>query len=266
MGKIAADIHLHTDFSSDSTASLKSMAEQAALIGLETICFTDHYDMDFPGGDFRLQTQKYMETVFELKDSFRDRLEILFGVELGMQTYLSERIREYIRQYPFDYCIGSVHLLDGKDPYCRDQYDLSDDEMLRAYLECTLENLRVIPDVQSLGHLDYVVRYTGIAQTGYSLAEYRELIEPVLKLLIERGIALELNTAGMKKGIGKPNPPVEVLRLYKELGGEMVTVGSDAHRPEFVGYRFPEAAEILENAGFAYYTVFRNKKPEMRPL
>ena len=256
-----ADSHMHTRFSSDSEAGPEAMAEQACRLGMKSICITDHYDMDYPGGEFCLDTDAYFDGLADLRAQYEGRLEIRTGVELGLQPHLKDRIREYVGGHPFDYVIGSVHLMRGMDPYDREQYPGTDRELYREYFLCTLENLRKTEGFQALGHLDYVVRYGYAREREYSCGDYRELIDEILRELVGRGIALEVNSGGLKYGLGFPNPHPDILRRYRELKGELITVGSDAHRAEHVGYGFEQVRELLKNCGYAYYTVFSERKP-----
>ena len=118
----------------------------------------------------------------------------------------------------------------------------------------------------SYGHLDYVVRYGPARNLNYSYEAYQDLIDPILKTLIEKGKGLECNTGGLRYGLGHPNPCEDILRRYRQLGGEILTIGSDAHSPEQVGYGFQTASRLLAACGFRYYTVFHRRKPEFLPL
>ncbi len=256
-----SDCHMHTRFSTDSDAPLEKMAEQALKLGMKRICVTDHYDMEYPGGEFSLDTASYLKELEALGERYAGRLEIRRGVELGLQPHLGQSIRAYIRTHPFDYVIGSVHLVGGLDPYDRDQYPGSDRELYREYFACTLENIRSVTGFQALGHLDYVVRYGYGREKEYSYRAYADVIDEILRELICRGIALEVNSGGLKYGLGFPNPHPDVLKRYRELGGELVTVGSDAHRPEHVGYGFSQVREILLDCGFQYFAEFSRRKP-----
>lgn len=257
-----SDFHLHTSFSWDSDTEPERQIEQAIQLGMETLCITDHLDMDFPGGEFQLDTPAYVERILQLREKYRGRIDLRLGVELGLQRHLGERIAAYAQAYPFDYVIGSMHLLKGQDPYDREIFaGRRDGEVYREYFEATLENLRVCRGIQSLGHLDYVVRYGKNQGMEYSYGAFADIIDEILKLLVERQIALEINTGGLKYGLGYPNPHPDVLRRYRELGGELVIVGSDAHVPQYVGYRFGEAEELLKASGFAYRAEFCQKKP-----
>ena len=263
---MTADCHLHTCFSDDSDTPPEDMAERAIALGMKSICITDHYDMDFPGGEYVLDTEKYQAELARLKQQYEGRLEIRTGVELGLQPHLQEKLRQYLENYAFDYVIGSVHLVKGQDPYDRELLDMTDEEMYREYFRFTLENVESMEGFHSLGHLDYAVRYGYDRGRGYSYGKYAELIDEILKTLIRKDIALEVNTGGLRYGLGFPNPHPDVLKRYRELGGEMVTLGSDAHVPSGMGYGFTEAARLLKEAGFGSVTEFRRGRPEEIPL
>ena len=163
--------------------------------------------------------------------------------------------------------IGSFHLLDGKDPYYPDSFpELGDRELYRAYFQEIERNLRKFHSFDSLGHLDYVVRYGKRKEQDYKWREYMDEIDAILRLLIRYQIALEINTGGLKYGLGLSNPHPEILKRYRELGGELVTVGSDAHEPRYIGYGFDVVKDLLGHAGFRYYTRFENRRPVCVPL
>lgn len=114
-----ADCHMHSFFSSDSEAPTEEMVKRAVELGLPAICLTDHYDMDYSTGEFQLDTPAYAAKIRELQEKYRGRIDIRFGVELGLQLHLKERMEEYVNAWPFDYVIGSMHVIDGKDPIMR---------------------------------------------------------------------------------------------------------------------------------------------------
>lgn len=258
-----SDYHMHSEFSTDSDTPMELMAERAIALGMKRICFTDHMDMEFPGGGFQLDTPLYMAKVRRLKKTYEGRLDILSGVELGMQSQLVRMQEEYVAMYPFDFVIGSMHLLHGQDPYDRKVFEgRTDAEVYEEYFLETLENVKRFSGFQTLGHLDYVVRYGARQAEEYSYSRYADIIDEILKILVQRGCGLELNTGGIKYGLGFPNPHPDILRRFRELGGDIVTVGADAHRPEHVGYAFEQVREYLKNAGFAYVAEFQGRKPE----
>ncbi len=254
-----ADCHMHTEFSTDCTIPMEQQIEQAIKLGIPHICLTDHYDMDFPTGEFQLDTDAYMKKIRQMQETYQGQISVGFGVELGLQESLEDRIREYTRSYPFDYVIGSMHLLDGYDPYHGEIFQLyGTEETFRRYFQATAEMLKKDMDIDTLAHMDYVVRYGDY--TRYSYRAYGDEIDTILRRLIEKGIALEVNTGGQRK-TPYPNPHPDVLKRYRELGGERITVGSDSHFPEHVGYAFCEIQEVLKNSGFSYYTVYKQREP-----
>lgn len=263
-----SDSHLHTCFSTDSESRPEEMIEQAIRLGMKQMCITDHCDMDYPADPelgekpFRLDTEVYQRKITELREKYRGRMELRFGVELGLQMHLKERLETYVSRYPFDYVIGSLHLLDGKDPYDPDSFaELTDEELYRKYFLAEAENIRNFHEFQSFGHLDYVVRYGKKKAADYRYDIFREEIDEILRLLIEYEIALEINTGGLKYGLGFPNPHPDILKRYRQMGGRLITVGSDAHEPCYVGYRFDTVKELLIDAGYRYYTQFDGRRP-----
>ncbi len=259
---ITADLHTHTSFSTDSSQPMEDAVLTMIGKGLKTVCFTEHMDMDYPGGEFLLDTTAYREMLFRLRNKYAGKLEILFGVELGLMDYLAPRLREYASGWDFDFIIGSSHLVDGIDPYEPDYFGkFGDKNGILRYFESILANIRAFDDFDVYGHLDYVVRYS--KAKAYSPTDYAELIDEILKTLVSMGKGVELNTAGLKYGLGFAHPHPDILRRYKELGGEIITVGSDGHKSEHYAWDFDRASGILKQAGFEYYTIFRGRKPEM---
>lgn len=259
-----SDCHMHTKFSSDSVASMESMVERAIELGMTSICLTDHHDMDYETEEFRLDTPAYFEQVREVQNKYSDRIKVRFGVEIGLQPHLKERLKAYVDAWPFDYIIGSTHVVKGKDAYYPQNLlqwtDIRD--LYRAYFRETVENIHSFHEFQTLGHLDYVVRYGKKMADGYSYEFFADEIDEILRLLIKYDIALEINTGGYRAGLGFPNPHPDVIRRYRELGGEMITFGADAHAPEHIGYAFDQAKELALSLGFRSYVRFVGRKCE----
>lgn len=271
---ITGDFHMHTAFSADSEADVETMLDTALEKGMETVCITDHWDEDYPkvyleesGTPFCFDIEKYFEKAEQLKGCYAGQLDVRIGIELGMQPHLGTFYKEMTERYPFDFVIGSVHLIEGKDPYFGELTENHEDAWIyRRALEETLSNLEHIGDFDVLGHIDYVVRYGKYRAEQYSYERFSELLDQILKKVIASGKGIELNTAGWKYGLDFCHPHPDVLKRYRKLGGEIVTVGSDAHKPEHVAYDFKKAEEVLKICGFTYYTQFRNRKPEFFKL
>ncbi|MDO4632498.1 MAG: histidinol-phosphatase HisJ family protein [Eubacteriales bacterium] len=263
------DFHLHSAFSEDSESPMQLMIEEGISRGLSTMCFTEHYDADFPDDEvsFSLDIEDYAAALRQMKEAYQDRIEILFGVELGMQPHLGAHYQEYTSLWPFDYVIASQHLADRMDPYYDAYWQTrSVHDGIALYFRETLDGLRAMQDFDTLGHLDYIVRYANRYGSDYSYAAYADLIDPILQLIIERDKCLEVNTAGFKAGLGHPNPTEDVLRRYRELGGEHIIVGSDGHMPMHLAWEFDRIDALLKEVGFTHHCIFRQRKRICLPL
>lgn len=276
---IQADMHMHTWFSTDSEACPRDMADEAVRKGLKTICFTDHFDKDDLewGEEGIFDVDAYFVEMQKLQEEYAEKLNIRIGIELGLRTYLKDYYEELTKKYPFDFVIGSVHNVPYKkdaegnilytDPAAEKLFtDRTDKEAYRLMMETTLENVRTSDCFQTLGHLDYVVRYGKSREKEYSYTDYADIIDEILKLLIEKEKGLEVNSAGLKYGLPFAHPHPDVLKRYRELGGEIITIGADAHKPEHIAYDFAKAEEILKSCGFKYYTEFFEQKPVFKQL
>lgn len=262
------DFHIHTSFSGDSGTPPSRQIERAAALGMERICITDHHDHDVVSlCDFELDIPAYLSAMNALKEQYRDRIQIEIGIELGLQRHIAGYLEALTRQFHFDYIIGSSHFIDGQDPYEPVFYEnRTEKEAYRRFFQVSMERIMAMDCFDSCGHLDYAVRYGPAKGSLYRPSDYEEYIDVILKTLILRGKALECNTGGFRYGLGHPNPHENILRRYRQLGGELITIGSDAHTPEYLGYGFDQAAELLKKCGFRYYTVYHDRRPEFLPL
>lgn len=271
---ITADYHLHSSFSSDSSAPLEMQVQHAiAHTPLQTLCITDHMDFDFPknpdGFTFVFDMELYIEEIKRLKEIYSDKLSLRTGIELGLLPHLKEKLTDFLNRYDgvFDFIIGSSHLVKGLDPYEPEFFQTyGEKEGIRLYLETIITNMEAFTDFDVYGHLDYVVRYAPHKEACYLPSDYMDYYDVILKKLIHLGKGIECNTAGLKAGLSFAHPHPDVLKRYRELGGEIITVGSDAHEPNYLGFRFDQAEQFLKAAGFRYYTVFKEQKPEFIPL
>jgi len=266
---ILSDCHLHTHHSGDSDAPMEDMIKQGISLGLNTMCFTEHNDFgfpeypDLPADTFLLNVDSYLYELLALREKYAGQIKLLFGLELGLQTEVFRENAILARSYEFDFIIGSSHLVDGQDPYYPGFFDgKSDEEAYRKYFESELENIRKFSNFDVYGHLDYIVRYGASKDTEYSYDKYRDIFDKILNTLLEKEKGLELNTGGIKSGMKDFHPCMDVLKRYRELGGEIITVGSDAHSPGNIAEHFDRAYDVLKECGFKYYTVFEKRVPE----
>lgn len=266
---ILADCHTHTSFSSDSDSPLDAQIQAAIAAGLNTITITDHHDLDFPvPGLFQLEPESYLRALQDAKARYDGQIRVLAGIELGLQKAAATSIQKFWeKQLPFDFVIGSTHLVDGEDPYDASYWKKrSPKQAYLRYYETLYENVCQFDGYDVCGHLDYICRYGRREGAPYDIGDYWDIIEAILRKLIDKGIGLEVNTAGMKDGFPFPNPEPEILLRYREMDGELITIGSDGHDPTRIGADFSKLSEMLARCGFHYYAVFENRKPRLYPI
>ncbi|MFI3237397.1 MAG: histidinol-phosphatase HisJ family protein [Lachnospiraceae bacterium] len=270
---ILHDSHMHSSFSGDSSTPMEDMVRSAIEKGLTSICMTEHLDMDYPVtkdtplGYFDLDLEAYRTKVFSLRETFKNQIQIRYGIELGLQPHVNEMYADLVKGQPFDFVIGSSHLANQMDPYYATFYSGRDERACyREYFESIYANLCTFSDFDSYGHLDYIVRYGPNRDEFYSYEQHKDIIDAILEKLIAMDKALEINTAAVKYKLRDLHPTTAILMRYKELGGTRVTIGSDAHKPEFVAHSFDIARDKLLSCGFNHYTVYENRTPILLPL
>lgn len=270
---IRADYHLHSSFSGDSQAPMEDMILKAIALGHTGICFTEHMDLDYPvnenspAGIFEVNTDSYLFDLIRYKEKYQDKINVCFGIELGLQPQIARKLALYAKSYDFDFIIGSTHLIKQADPYFPGCFDsVCDEEVYRAYFEEELANMKVFSNYDVFGHIDYVIRYGQTKDQNYSYEKYADLFDKMIDTLLYQEKGLEINTGGLRKGLKEAHPCTEFLRRYRQKGGEIITVGSDAHCPEDLGADFDRAAEILKDCGFGYYTTFEKRTPSFHKL
>ncbi len=262
------DYHFHTEFSGDSTTPVRNQIERAILLHMDSLCVTDHHDYDVDSPiDFTLDPEIYFNTMCQLREEYKERIDLRIGIELGLQPHLKQYYDQLLKRYDFDYVIGSTHFINRKDAAYPEFFEgRREEDAYLQYFEATLDNVKLKDAYDAAGHIDYIVRYGPNKAAYYNYHAYRDIIDEILKTVIEMGKGIELNTAGYRKGIGQSNPSGDIIKRYRELGGEIITVGSDAHIPEDLGADFQTAKELLKQCGFSYYTEFRRRKPEFKSL
>ncbi len=272
---ITADFHNHTEFSSDSHTPAEEQVRAAVKAGLKQLCITDHMDRNYPNpseGTFEFDPVRYFDSLMVLKNRYLSQIELLIGIELGLRSEpeIKSEIRDdynaLVSEYPFDFVIGSSHVVEDCDPYLPEYWEKrSLHGGLFEYFESIAENAEWYSCFDVYGHLDYILRYAPGPVRDYRYEDFRDITDRALRALIHAGKGIELNTAGLRS-LSYPHPKKELLLRYRELGGEIITVGSDAHTPDLLCYEFGRAEEYLKECGFRYYTIFRNRRPVMQKL
>ena len=259
------DFHMHTRVSFDGHDTGLEMARAAKAAGLKEICFTDHLDYDPLGkmGVMAFDTAAYNAEYDGLEVP---GLIIRRGMEFGMTDDNREQFKLDLQRRPFDFVLGSIHFVDDFDVYFDDYWNgKTVFEAERRFLEETLNCVRLHDDFDVLAHLTYIAKtHAHPAPRVVPYAEHREVIDEILKVLVRKGKGLELNTSGMDR-CGGFLPTGDVFRRFKELGGEIVTVGSDAHKTDRVGQYAYDACEIFRDI-FGYVCTFEKRKPVFHKL
>jgi len=248
---------------------------QAAMnLGLSAICFTDHLDLidgNIPGrrtgAESRANWARSYAEIAACRAQFGDQIEILHGMELG-EIPQDPTYAETVSALPgLDFILGSIHAVTGTpDFYILDYPDYATClSMAETYID---ENILLAQcgffDV--LGHICFLNRYMVRHGHRVDFMLFEEKLRVLFRFLIAGGRGIEINTSGLRQGSGSTFPDLSVLKLYRECGGEIVTVGSDAHRALDVGRNLDDAHALLDAAGFQYQTIFRGRKPFFIPL
>ena len=257
------DMHVHSKFSTDSTLDMETAVLKAIELGLSGIAFTDHLDVDFTDyeDEFHYDFNEYFDLLKSLKDKYENKIEIISAVEIGMQPHVIKDTYNKIKDFTFDYIIGSTHLIKKRDPYCGNYFRPTDTKIdsYKEYLEEILNNLLLYKDFSfnTLGHIDYLVRYANFEDSTLYYKDFPTLIDEILKFIINKNMSFEINTSTYLK----KNFDIKILKRYKELGGELITLGSDAHNLDRIAKNFKLYSQIIKDCGFKYLFSFKDGKP-----
>jgi len=262
---LPADYHIHTLASPDGSETAGALASAAAARGIREIVLTDHCECEAPPGDrWHYDFDAGRKAFLDAGDT--RGVTVKFGVELGQCGHNPEFADAVLRRGDYDFIIGSLHKLrDRPDFYYLDYRTLDIGDCLRRYFAET-EHMCRTGSFQVLGHLTYPFRYAPAFGLSLSIEPYREQVTRILKILIDRGMGIEVNTGALMGDLKATMPDEPVIRLYRELGGTVVTVGSDAHTAARVGEGFDGVYAMLRRAGFTHITLFDRRMPSWEPI
>ena len=257
------DFHLHSSLSFDSKELALAIAQAALDRGLKEICFTDHYDYNsdpaLPANLFTRDAYAHIYNGLSVPG-----LTIRKGMEFGLARWNTRELRDIAAQWELDFIIGSVHFVDGHDPAEKVYWDgITVRNGFIRYLDEIVACVKVHNDFDVLGHINYACKFEPSGQP-LLYQDFREASDEIMRIVAQKGIGMEINTSGVDRA-GTFLPGADFLSRFKELGGQIVTVGSDAHNAQRVGQYAPQALEILKDI-FGYVCTFENRKPIFHKL
>ena len=276
-----ADYHVHTEFSDDSDYEMEEVVKDAIRIGLDEICFTDHVDYgikkdwDEPGEMIyrkggagepdemplaNVHYPIYYETIREMQALYGDRIRLKLGLEFGMQAHTIEKYEKLFARFPFDFIILSVHEIEDKEFWTQEfQQDRTQLEYNERYYEELLYLVQNYHNYSVLGHMDLITRYDNAGV--YPFEKLRPILTKILRTVIDDGKGIEVNTSSHRYGLADLTPSRDILKLYWELGGRILTIGSDSHKPEQLGAFIDETKVELKKLGFKEFCTFDRMRP-----
>jgi len=272
------DCHTHTQFSVDSDADINSMIERAYELGLAAYAITDHcecncwysaehYNGSVLSNDFNYSRdfENSVSAVTELKEKYDGKLNLICGTEMGQALQDIEAAEKIISDKRLDFVIASMHQLPNDEDFAFIDYSkYSSDgiyELLERYFN-EIFNLCKWGKFDILGHLTYTLRYLkGNFGFDADISRFDELIAESFRALVHNGCGIEINTSGLRQAYVDTFPSLKYVKLFRDLGGEILSIGSDAHTVEDLGKGVEIGAEIAKTAGFTHLCYFKRRKP-----
>lgn len=260
--KIIADMHTHSDLSFDGNHSCDMLCSSAVDKGIATIAITDHCDID--GAEFNAKSfcKKQYRTVEAAKSKYKDKLEVLTGIEIGQGIYRKELTESIINEYDYDFILGSLHNLENMyDFYFLDYSNYDVNDLLTRYFN-DLYKLCEWGAFDSLAHLTYPLRYiVAKYKIDVNIIKYQEIIDAIFESLVKNNKALEINTSGLFIDLKDTLPNIELIKRFRQIGGKYITIGSDSHYAEKIGQGIEAGMKTAYDSGFRSFTVFKGREP-----
>mgnify|MGYP003289494605 FL=1 len=257
------DYHLHSQFSGDSKTTLEAICHTAVERGIAEIAITDHMDYSYP--DMRPDHQianidDYFDTIAHYQERYKGVLTIRAGIEIGMEPHHLDSCDAFLKQYPFDFVIGSIHECCGL-PVSRAVYfeNKTKEQAYETYYSAILECVKAFDNFDVIGHLDYCKRYYPGEYTSGDHFIAQPIVEELFRTLIAKGKGIEVNTSGFRHVSEMCMPHYDILALYRQMGGTRITIGSDSHVAEYVGFHSEDTAERLKQLGFDHISTFEQR-------
>lgn len=253
------DYHHHTNHSFDSTACMVKVCKKAIESEIQEICFTEHFSVNPLAPTYgHMVFEKYLNEIRSCQEEFHNQLIIKAGIELCEPHLLKDQYDETLQPLDLDLILCSVHNLNNQK--LRLSLNEGHPTAYERYFN-ELYHMVSTADIDIIAHFDLMKRYAYKEHGLYEFHEYQEIIELILKKAIDRNIGMEINTSGLRTGFKQTMPSIEIIQLYKELGGEILTIGSDSHTAESVGANLTDALSLAKDCGFNYIFKFEKRKP-----
>lgn len=246
---------------------MDALCRSAVSRGLSGITFTDHIEYGFDEElDCEFDVSAYREAIESLRRDYPD-LQIGMGAEIGLQKHLLDKAGEAAKSAPWDFIIASAHIMDGKLLYNGEfTSGKKKKDIFQPYFQRLYELARDFVDFDVMGHIDLLRRDHLVTDKTLAWRDYADELDALFRILIESGRGIEVNTGGWRYGLEGPHPDQSLLLRYRELGGEIITCGSDAHRPDYVGLKIEDAYQLLRECGFKYVSLFYGRRLQQLPL
>lgn len=263
--EILTDSHVHSTQSPDGESTLSEMAEKAAELGIKHLTITDHLDVnDYYKPEYSLEEKVRQSGLLvpKLIEEYKGRIDIHFGVELGQPLQDLKLTERLLDTYRYEFIIGSLHNIRGYEDFYFLDYRKEDPYgLLKLYFE-ELSEMAEWGGFDVLGHLTYPLRYIqGDYGIKIDMERFLPVIEKIFLTLIKNNKGIEINTSGLRQKIGVTLPDEFYIRRYRELGGEIITLGSDAHRTEDLGKGIAEGVALAKKCGFSEIYYYDHRKP-----
>ncbi len=261
------DNHIHSNFSPDSKSAIEEHAAQAIQLDMGGITITDHLDIDAPLRECDKENPFIFDPIERNNEIDRVaamyNINIFKGIEVGLQPQAIGKIKEFTSRYEFDSVIASLHFIDGEDPYFGAYYIGKEAKYAYGHAYEVMYRTAVeYRDFDILGHYDYIARYAPYDKRDITYKEYSDVIDPILKFLAQEGKTFEINTKTYRMHNGyTPTLDTDILKRFRELGGDAISLGSDAHEPHRIGENFNKYCEVLKACGFKWLVHFEKRKP-----
>lgn len=274
-----ADYHVHTAFSDDSIYPMEKVIQDAITMKMDEICFTEHVDygikVDWDSGQkiiyrgnepmANADYPEYMKAIQAMKEKYGHQITIKTGLEFGMQTHTISQFQKLFDRYDFDFIILSIHQVHDKEFWNQEfQKGKTQKEYNEEYYKEMLDVIRQYKDYSVLGHMDLINRYDN--QGIYPFEKVKLWIQAILEQVIADGKGIEINTSSKRYGLKDTTPSRQILELYKDLGGTILTIGSDSHKPEHLGAHIQDSKKMLQEIGFKQYCTFDHMNPVFHDL